>query len=142
MPHRPVKVSCVSNGHSASAGLEVGGQLGIEGALQANVDVMWTPLQGLTLTALAQIYAEPKLKFDISAFVLVELDLWLKTIELYSNRWELASFEYGSGLRLGAKFPIKYVEGQPFDISLSDIQFEVPDIEPKKLLSDLVGQII
>jgi hypothetical protein len=126
---------------SARAGLEIGGQLGIEGAARAAVQVSWTPTQGIDLTAEAEIYAEPKFKFDITGFVLVEADLLFDTIELYSKRWRLAQLEYGSGLRLGAKFPIHYVEGQPFDLSLDDIQIEKPDIDPRQLLTGLIDQI-
>jgi hypothetical protein len=65
----------------------------------------------------------------------------LSTVELYSKRWRLAQLEYGSGLRLGAKFPIHYREGQPFDLSLDDIQIEKPDIDPMQLLTGLIDQI-
>jgi hypothetical protein len=126
---------------SASAGLEVGGQLGIDGAVRAGVQVSWTPTQGLDLEAEAEIYAEPKFKFDITGFVMVEADLLLRTIELYSKRWRLAEFEYGSGLRLGATFPLHYREGQPFDVSMDDIEFQVPDIDPMQLLTGLVRQL-
>jgi len=74
-------------------------------------------------------------------FVKVEADLLFTEIELYSKRWKLAQFEYGSGLRLGAKFPIHYIEGQPFDVSIDDIEFQVPDIDPMQLLSGLIDQI-
>ncbi len=127
---------------SATAGVEIGGQLGIQGALRAGVEVNWTPTTGLTLDAEAEIFAEPVFKFDITAFVLVELDLWLTSIELYSKRWTLAQFEYGSGLRLGAKFPVHYQEGQPFEPSIDDIEFQVPDIDARQLLSGLVERIV
>jgi hypothetical protein len=126
---------------SAQAGLEVGGQLGLEGAVDASVQVDWTPAKGLVLDARGEIYVEPKLKFDITGFVLVEADLVLTTIELYSKRWQLAGFEYGSGLRFGVTFPIHYEEGKPFDISLSDVQFQVPDIKPNDILTNLIKQI-
>jgi hypothetical protein len=126
---------------SASAGLEIGGKLGIEGAASAAVQVSWTPTQGIDLTAEAYIYAEPKFTFDITGYVLVEADLFFDTIELYSKRWRLAQLEYGSGLRLGARFPIHYREGQPFDVSLDDIQIEKPDIDPMQLLTGLIDQI-
>src|SRR5439155_11764713 len=126
---------------SVSAGLTIGGSLGLEGALDAGVHVEWTPTKGLDLTAQASVYVEPKLKFDITGDVLVEADLWIKTIELYSKKWQLASFEYGSGLRFGLKFPIHYQEGHPFDISLSDVEFEVPKIEPGELLEGLIKKI-
>ena len=126
---------------SASAGIEVGGGLGLEGALNAGVNVDWTPTKGLDLTASAEIFVEPKLKFDITGFVLVEADLFVTTIELYAKRWQLASMEYGSGLRFGLKLPIHYQEGKPFDISFSDVQFILPDISPSELLPGLIKKI-
>lgn len=127
---------------SASAGLEVGGELGLAGEASAAVQVDWTPARGLELAAQGRLMVEPRFTFDISGFVLVELDLWLKTIELYSKRWQLASFEYGSGLQFGVIFPIAYREGQPFDISLSDIQFVYPNIDTRALISGLVKQVV
>ncbi len=127
---------------SAEAGLEVGAELGVEGAAQADVTVEWSPAKGLSLDAEGKIWAEPKFKFDISAYVEVTADLLLTEVDLYSDRWKLASFEYGSGLRFGITFPLHYREGQPFDVSLSDVQFQVPDIDPLGLLSGLVDRII
>lgn len=127
---------------SAQAGLELGGTLGIEGAAHAEVDVDWTPKKGLVLDANASISAEPKFKFDITGFVLVEADLLLKTITLYEKKWQLAAFEYGSGLRLGMKLPIHYEEGKPFNVSLSDIQFEKPNIDAMATLKGLIDKII
>ncbi len=126
---------------SASAGLEIGGGLGLEGALDAAVNVDWTPTKGLDLTASAEIYVEPKLKFDITGFVLVEADLWITTVELYSKRWQLASLEYGSGLRLGLRLPIHYQEGKPFDISWSDIEIIKPDLNAIDILTGLLKKI-
>jgi hypothetical protein len=126
---------------SASAGLEVGGALGLEGAVDAGVQVDWMPSRGLVLDAAGEISVEPKFTFDISGFVLVEANLLLTTITLYEQKWQLAAFEYGSGLRFGIKFPIHYEEGKPFDVSLSDVEFEIPDIDPEELLGGLVKQI-
>jgi hypothetical protein len=126
----------------AKAGIELGGSLGIEGAAHADVDVDWTPKKGLVLDASASVYAEPKFKFDIVGYVLVEADLFIKTITLYEHKWNLASVEYGSGLRLGLKMPIHYEEGKPFNVSLSDIQFEVPHIDPMATLKGIFDKII
>src|SRR5439155_1276827 len=54
---------------SAQAGLELGGSLAVEGAVVAAVHVDWTPRRGLVLDASGEIYAEPKLKFDVTGFV-------------------------------------------------------------------------
>ena len=126
---------------SIRGGIEVGGGLGIEGAAEAGVTVNWTPATGLVLDAYGELYAEPKLKFDIGLFVKADLDLWLTSIELIDKRWALAAFEFGSGLRFGVRFPVHYEEGKPFELSLDDIQFEVPRIEPMSMIKNLVDEI-
>lgn len=126
---------------SAEAGLEVGGGFGLEGAAEAAVDVDWTPQDGLNLEARGEIYVEPMLRFDVTGYATVEADLVLKTITLYDESWKFKEFEFGSGYRFGIVFPIEYVEGEPFDISLDDIEFDVPTIEPKEILVNVVDQV-
>lgn len=126
---------------SAEAGLEIGGRLGVEGAARAGLQVGWSPAKGLTFNAEASVSAEPVFTFDVNGYVLVEADLWLKTVELYSKRWELAKVAYGSGLRLGLRFPVHYEEGKPFDPSFSDVHFDIPDIDPRQIIGDLVKRI-
>ena len=126
---------------SATANLEVGGQIGIEGAARAAVDVSWTPSEGVDLTAEAELSAQPKFKFDVTGSVLVEADILVDTIELYSKKWQLASFEYGSDLTFGVKFPIHYKNGELSDISVDALEFEIPDVDPGAILEDLVAQI-
>ncbi|MGO9428667.1 eCIS core domain-containing protein [Rhodoblastus sp.] len=126
---------------SAEAGLEIGASLGLEGALDTGVEVDWSPAKGLTLDAEASVYVEPKLKVDLSGFVTVDADLFVTTVNLYEKHWQLAAFEYGSNLRFGVSFPVHYQEGQPFDLSLDKVQFQVPQIEPKAMLSDLIARL-
>jgi hypothetical protein len=126
---------------SATAGVEIAGALGLEGALQAGVDVLWTPTNGLVVDALGELFAEPKLRFTIDAFVDVSADLVIDTIELYSRRWNLAAFEYGSNLRFGVAFPVHYEEGQPFDLRLDDVRFTYPAIDPTEVLGGLVRRL-
>jgi len=123
-------------------GIELGGSLGVEGALHAAVDIDWTPKKGLVLDASAEIYAEPKLKFDVTGYVDVVVGVGWLSKTLWEKRWELAAIEYGSGLRFGLKLPVHYEEGKPFNVSLSDIQFMVPDIDPKAVLKGLMDKII
>lgn len=126
---------------SAEAGLEVSGELGIQGEAAAAVAVNWSPTQGLDLTAEASVHAEPVFTFGIAGYVLVEADLWVTTIELYSKRWQLANVALGSGLKLGMRLPVHYREGQPFEIMPSDVQFDVPNIEAEQILTDLIKRI-
>jgi hypothetical protein len=124
-------------GASATGGLEVGGSLGIEGAAEAGVQVDWTPATGLDIRAQVAVSAQPSFTFDVSGYVSVRA----LGFSVYDNRWELASFRYGSDYRFGIRLPIHYHEGEPFDISLDDVQFEVPQIDPNQLMRGLIGQI-
>ncbi|HYG60195.1 MAG TPA: DUF4157 domain-containing protein [Symbiobacteriaceae bacterium] len=126
---------------SASANLEIGGTLGIEGGLDTAVQVDWTPARGLVVDAHAEIFAQPKFKFDIQGVVLVEADLLFDTVTLYEQRWRLAEFEYGSDMRVGVRFPLHYEEGQPFDISLSDVEFITPRVDPIQMARNLIDRI-
>lgn len=125
---------------SAEAGLEIGGRLGVEGALEAGLHVDWTPAKGLVLDAEAKVSAEPVLTFDVAGYVLVEAGL-LSTVELYSRRWDLARLSYGSGMRIGLTFPLHYEQGKPFEPSLADAKLELPEIDPRLILGDLVRRI-
>jgi hypothetical protein len=71
----------------------------------------------------------------------VEADLLITTIELYSKRWQLASIEIGSGLRFGLKLPIHYEEGKAFNLSLSDVQFEYPNINASDVIKGLIDKV-
>ncbi len=122
---------------SAEAGIEVSGELGLQGEARAAVDVDWTPQTGIVLDASGSVFVEPRLKLDLSAYVKVIADLWLTTIDLYSNRWRLAGTEIGSNLRFGVTFPIHYEQGKPFNLSTDDVQFVIPEIDPQSILSSI-----
>jgi hypothetical protein len=120
-----------------SGNIELGGELGVEGAAEAAVSLEWSPKAGLELTAEGKIYAQPKFTFDIAAV--------LEASALFMS-WEwkksLAQFEYGSDLRFGILFPVHYKEGEPFDISLDDVEFEKPNIDIPQLVKDLGKKVI
>jgi hypothetical protein len=126
---------------SATAALEVGGALGLEGLARAGVQIDWTPDKGLVLEADGEVKVEPKFVFDVTGMVLVEADLLIDTIELYSKRWQLASFEWGPGLSFGIRFPVRYAEGESFDINWDQVEFDVPDIDAGQVLGGLIDRI-
>ncbi|MEQ5801094.1 DUF4157 domain-containing protein [Halomonas sp. H10-9-1] len=124
-------------GASATGGLDIGGTLGIEGAAEAGVHIDWTPSDGLDLSANLAIHAQPSFTFDIGGYVSVRA----LGFSVYDERWQFASYSFGSGYRFGIRLPVHYHEGEPFDISLDDVQFEVPDIDTNQLLRGLIGRI-
>ncbi|WP_199758637.1 DUF4157 domain-containing protein [Aquabacterium soli] len=124
-------------GASATGGIELGGSLGIDGAAEAGVHVDWMPSQGLRIDANAAFHAEPKFKFDVSGYVAVTA----LGFSVYDQRWQLAAYELGSNMRFGVNFPVHYVEGEPFNVSMEDVEFEVPDVDPGALIGQLGEQI-
>lgn len=124
-------------GASATGGLDIGGTLGIEGAAEAGVHVEWTPATGLDISAEVAVHAQPSFTFDIGGYVSVRA----LGFSVYDNRWQFASYTFGSDYRFGIRLPIHYREGEPFDISLDDVEFEVPDIDTDQLLSGLIARI-
>jgi hypothetical protein len=113
---------------SVTGGVEIAGTLGLEGEAAASVDVNWTPADGLTLDALGSITVNPKFTFDVNALLRASLDLWVTSLSK-EWRYNLASFSWGPDIQFGVRFPIHYVEGEPFDISFDDVQFVYPDID-------------
>ncbi|WP_244860758.1 DUF4157 domain-containing protein [Aromatoleum petrolei] len=124
-------------GASATGGLEIGGTLGISGAAEASVHIDWMPSQGLEIDAEASLHAQPSFRFDVSGYVAVTV----LGASLYDERFELAAYELGSGLEFGVRFPVTYREGEPFDLSLDDLEFEVPDVDPAAMVEQLGEQI-
>lgn len=123
---------------SAQGGLRAKGTLGVAGALNAGVDVDWTPQKGFVLDAVASVEAQPKLRIGLSAFVSVEADVFLGTIDLYDDEWELAAKEFGSNLKVGVSFPVHYEEGKKFNIGLDDVKFTYPKINVLDTVKGLI----
>lgn len=119
---------------SATGGIELAAALGLEGALSAMVQIAYQDSR-FTVDAVAELSAQPVLKFSINAYVKVDVIL---IGEVYRKDWNLASKEWGSGLKIGLRFPVHYEFGKPFEITLSQVEFIVPDIDYKKAVKDLL----
>ncbi|MGV3604189.1 MAG: DUF4157 domain-containing protein [Dyadobacter fermentans] len=115
--------------------IELGAAVGIKGAAEAEVDVNWDPVNGISLQAVGRVYVEPVLKFDVNLVLEAVLDLYFYELR---KEWKknLAQKEFGSGMRFGLEFPVKYKEGEPFNISADDIRVIQPDLD----ISTIVGR--
>ena len=96
----------------------------------------------MVIDPVVSVYGEPKLKVSVTGSVDVTFDTWVHTFHLYHHDWDLAAFEYGSNLRFGVSFPMHYDERTGFDFSLDKVSFQVPDIKPKEILSDVISRIV
>lgn len=112
---------------SLTGGIEIAGELGLEGEAAAEVDVNWSPQMGLAIDAIGRITVNPKFTFDVNAFARASLDLWLFSIS-ETWRYNLASFSWGPDIQFGIVFPIHYQEGEPFDMSFDDIEVLYPEL--------------
>jgi len=119
---------------SATGGIELVGALGLQGALSANVQIQYKNNQ-FTVDAAAELSAEPIIKFSVNAYVKVDV---LLIGEVYRKDWKLASKDWGSGLKIGLRFPVHYEFGKPFELSLKQVEFIVPEIDYKKAVKDLL----
>lgn len=119
---------------AATGGLELVGALGLQGALIAMVQISYQD-RNFVVDASAELNAQPVLKFNVNAYVKVSVII---IGEVYRKDWLLAAKEWGSGLKIGLRFPVHYVFGQPFDLSLSQVEFIVPQIDVKQAVKDLL----
>jgi Domain of unknown function (DUF4157) len=121
----------------AVGGIEAEGAAGVAGELIAASQLEYQNGQ-FAVSGQAELSAQPKLVFRVKAFVKAEADLFFTSIELYRKDWVLASVEAGSALRVGVRMPFKYVFGQPFQLSLDQVEFIVPQISAKEVMKDLL----
>lgn len=121
----------------ALGGIQATGSVGLQGALAVPIELRYQAGR-FTVDGAAELTAEPKLRFNLDAFARVEADLLLTTIELYSKTWRLAAFEWGSNFRIGLRFPVHYVFGEPFRLSLDQLQFIAPEINARQIIRDLL----
>ncbi len=121
---------------SLTGGIEVTGELGLEGEALAQVDVNWSPTTGLAIDALGKITVNPKFTFDLNAFARASLDLWVTSIS-ETWRYNLASFSWGPGIEFGIEFPVHYQEGEAFDMSFDDIKVIYPDMDIGNMLKGI-----
>jgi hypothetical protein len=121
----------------AVGGIEAEGAAGLQAEFIAGTALKYEKGQ-FAIAGAAELSAMPKLVFRLKAFVKVEVDVFVTTIEVYRKDWLLAQKEVGSSLRIGVRVPFKYVFGQPFELSLDQIEFIVPKIEPGQLVKELL----
>lgn len=122
---------------SATGGITVTGGVLLRGGLDASATLAYAR-DLLTFDAIATISVQPVLTLRIEADFMIEAAVggpW---------RWpyELASYEYGAGLRFGMVAPFHYRSDQPLQLpSLNDIQWIVPQIDVSQLAMQIAGRV-
>ncbi len=125
---------------SLTGGIELAGTLGLKGEAAAEVDVNWSPQTGIALDAKGSVTVHPKFKFDVNAFARGSLGAgFLKVSKTW--RHNLAGFEWGPDIQFGIIFPVKYREGEPFDLSFDDIEVIYPELDIPKMAKGLARDV-
>lgn len=125
---------------SLTGGIELEGKLGLEGEAAASVDVNWTPQTGIELDAEGSVTVNPKFEFNVNAFARGTLGVgWLSVSKTWRHR--LAAFSWGPDIQFGLVFPIQYKEGEPFDLSFSDIEVIYPELNIPQMAKGLASDI-
>jgi hypothetical protein len=120
-------------GASISANVVLGGELRIDANLDDDVQINWTPAQGVVIDNTLRASLEPALLVHLSVNI-------VGTLGPFSHefwRTNLADWRWGSGLHMALTWPIHYEDGRPFQPSVDDIHIEKPNMRP-----DLVGKQI
>jgi hypothetical protein len=127
---------------SVTGGVEVGAELGIAAEASAHVAVDWTPSAGVSLAANAHFAASPQFTFDVNAFVGVDLNLLIKSFEVYSKHWKLASFTYGPAMKFGLDVPVRWSEKAGLDFDPSRVQIQRPEIDIPATIGGLFHRMV
>ncbi|EAZ83077.1 eCIS core domain-containing protein [Algoriphagus machipongonensis] len=125
---------------SLTGGIELAGELGLEGEALASVDVNWSPQTGLAIDAEGRITVNPKFTFELNAFARASLGVGFLSV---SETWRhnLASYEWGPDIQFGIVFPVEYREGEPFDMSFDDIEVIYPDLDVVNMAKGLARDV-
>jgi hypothetical protein len=129
--------------------LKAGGELigGMKLELSANaggkIKLKWTPMRGLEfIEAIAHAEASAQMILDLKGRLYADLDLLLKTINLWEQETTLAERQFGPQLKIGINVPLKVEDGKLKGIDFKDIEFIKPDLENKSEQDKLMENAI
>jgi hypothetical protein len=124
-----------NNWVSASGGLSILGEVGVDGAFHAKVDLEY---------AKKRFVVEAKAVVEAGLTLIVKLSIYVEGRALsWTGRkeWELAGFSWGTGSQIQVIFPIRYASDETFQMpSLDSIQVKLPQIDVPGAVKQLLGQ--
>ena len=124
---------------SVTGGITAIGTAELRGGLEAPVKIEYSKGR-YSLNAEPEISAELVLKLGLDADITAEAGVRGFKVEK-KIVWNLAAFEWGSGLKFGLIAPLHYASDEPFRApSASDIKFVKPAIDLKGLVPRLAKQ--
>lgn len=112
---------------------------GIEGGLNMEVDVNWNPQEGLAIDTLAEVLFRPALTLGADIGLEASVGIW--PLE-YTATWDtpIAEKTWGSDFEFGLRFPMHYKEGEPFNLSMNDLELVYPEFDTTKMVEDVAEE--
>jgi hypothetical protein len=123
---------------SATGGLTVRGDLGIQGGLSVPLHFSYS-MGHFVFDARPEVRAGLVVKLSLGAYV--EAKVRVGPFEAGTRRdWVLAAFDFSPGLEFGVAFPVHYDSAEKFRApSSDDLQFEKPSFDLAKVVGGLFG---
>jgi hypothetical protein len=120
---------------SASGGLSILGEVGVDGGFSAKVDLAYARKR-FVIEAQAVVEAGLTLVVTLSIYVEGRAVSWTGRKE-----WELAGFRWGTGSQIQMIFPVRYASDEPFKVpSLDSVKVKLPQIDVPGAVKELLGR--
>jgi hypothetical protein len=121
------------------------GEVGITAALDlpveagADLDIDWTPQQGLSLDLGLQAALRTTFRVGVYGKVSVRVRFYG---EVWGERWDETLASFGSGLEVSIKQPAHWDEENGLDLDFDKAEFTYPRIDIKDLASGIMDKVI
>ncbi len=122
----------------ATGGLSLQLGLGVDASASSELDLDWTPAQGLMLAAQLSASATPRMRASVNGFAEVVADAFVTSFTLWRRDYRLAERQFGSGLTVGVSVPLSWRQHGGLDFDFERVQFQVPDLSPDGALAALL----
>ncbi len=117
-------------------------RLGLEANAGADVDVHWTPAEGLSLSAEAYANVSPKFRVSANARITASVDLLLAEPSHTWGPWEQVLGEFGPDMAVEARFPVEWSERDGLDLDMDDITVKKPEVNYADLMKDAFLELV
>jgi hypothetical protein len=117
-------------------------RLGLEANAGADVNLHWTPTEGLSIRAEAYANVSPKFRISANARVTASVDLWLAEPSYTWGPWEQVLGEFGPDMMVEARFPVEWTERDGLDLDLDNIEIKKPEVDYADLMKDAFLELV
>lgn len=119
-----------------TGGVEAVGVAGLYTALSVRPQFQYAGGK-YSIGGVAELAGVAQAKLGINAFAKIDVGVWLFKGTVWRKDWNLAEWVWNAPIPLSLKATINYTLGDDF---APDIKFETPEIDPEKLIKDVMPE--